>query len=129
VESESLSPLEAPRFSMRWLLVWVAVIAAVCAVLTYPYRREKFDRTIRAAIANETEAIRTTLGRAPRDQQELEALLGRPMPSAHDILGMAPIRYHRTGENSFILRYDVYGTDNWTYDSSYPEAGWIWVGL
>ena len=75
-----------------------------------------------------TDAIRTRLGRAPHDQEELERLLGRPLPFVYDDSwgGMkAPVHYRRTGDNSFQVHYELMATDDWTYDSTKPAAGWV----
>jgi len=73
----------------------------------------------------DVEAIRERLGRAPQDTQEVESLLGRSMPRIQDGNFESPIHYQRTGEDSFMLQYELWSTDDWIYDSTKPEAGWV----
>jgi hypothetical protein len=131
---------ETPQFSLRALLVAVAVIA-LCVGLasassTYLKRRAalkeaelarlaELDKATLIAIVRDAEAIRAKLGRAPMDQEELVSLLGRPMPVIHDGAYPTPISYHRSGENSFLLQYSLLATDDWIYDSNKPTAGWV----
>jgi hypothetical protein len=120
-------------FGLLGLLTVTAVILAGVAALYYraEFRRAERarlaeqDRITLSQIVKETEAIRARLGRAPRDQQELESLLGRPMPHVHDEGRPTPIDYLRTGEDSFVLHYELWATDDWIYDSTKPEAGWV----
>jgi hypothetical protein len=76
-------------------------------------------------IVKEVEEIRARIGRAPKDQAELESLLGKPMPVVHDGTYETPINYWRTGEDSFYLQYELWATDDWIYDSKKPNAGWV----
>jgi len=92
----------------------------------------ELDRVVLRELVMETEAIRARLGRAPRDQAELESFLGRPMPLVHDEslyfgggASRSQIHYSRTGDNSFRLQYELWATDDWIYDSTKPAAGWV----
>ena len=88
-------------------------------------REHQFDiATLRELIAN-VEAVRTRLGYAPKDEKELVALMGKSMPSVHDGEHLTPVSYRRTGDNSYRLRYELWATDDWNYDSTKPEAGWV----
>jgi hypothetical protein len=85
----------------------------------------ELDSLIRREIVRETETVRAKLGRSPLNQAELEALLGHPMPCVHEEGKLVSIDYRRTGENSFQLQYELWATDDWTYGSTNPEAGWV----
>jgi hypothetical protein len=82
------------------------------------------DATVKS-IVEDVEAIRAKLGRAPKDQAELELHLGRPMPVVHDGMYPVPIRYRCTGDDSFILKYELWATDDWIYNSTALSAGWV----
>lgn len=121
---------------MRGLLLAMAVLSIVFAVAAYfqreASRREaelvrlaELDRTTTSAIVKAVEAIREKLGRAPEDEDELEAHLGRPLPMVHDHGYPTPINYRRTGADSFYLQYELFDTDDWIYDSTIPKAGWV----
>jgi hypothetical protein len=88
-------------------------------------RLAELDRVTVASIVDEVEAIRVGLGRAPNDEAEVESHLGKPMPVVHDGKYPTPINYSRTGENSFILQYELWATDDWIYNSENPSAGWV----
>jgi hypothetical protein len=47
------------------------------------------------------------------------------MPVVHDGTYPRPISYYRNGENSFLLQYELWATDDWIYDSNKPTAGWV----
>lgn len=83
------------------------------------------DRDTRGRVVSEVEGARARLGRAPRDQPELGALLGRPLPHVHDGGRPVPVRYTRTGAHSYLLHYELWATDDWVYDSARPDAGWV----
>jgi hypothetical protein len=70
-------------------------------------------------------AVCDRLGRTPRDQAELEQLMGKPMPSVHDNGYPTPIHYQRTSDTSYLLQYELFATDDWIYDSRKPDAGWV----
>ena len=131
---------DRPRFSLRTLLTFVTVVAVCIGLLSasasYLVRREALkqaelarlaalDKATAVAIVEEVEAIRTKLGRAPTDEAELELHLGRKMPWVHDGVYPVPIRYRCTGDDSFILKYELWATDDWIYDSTLPSAGWV----
>ena len=121
--------------------VILAVVASVTVVAWASYRcgymtaerayQAELDRVVLRELVMEAETIRARLGRAPRDQVELESLLGRPMPQVHDeslYFGGASrpqVNYRRTGDNSFQLQYELWATDDWIYDSTKPAAGWV----
>jgi hypothetical protein len=83
------------------------------------------DKIAIAAIVREVEALRTKLGRAPKDVVEVEQLLGKPMPIVHKGPRKSPIHYLRTGENSFALRYQFSSGGDWYYRSDFPTSGWV----
>ena len=135
--SERTVPL---RFSLRHLFIWFTVVAVFIGLLSagvaYANRRQEAkrarlaqldeqDRVTLVSIVEEVEAIRRKLGRAPLDQAELVSLLGQPMPVVHDGETPCPISYYRTGENSFLLQYEHWATDDWIYDSKTSAAGWV----
>ena len=114
----------------------MALLAVVFAVAAYFQRQAthreaelarlaELDRKTTASIVKDVEAIRAKLGRAPEDREELEALLGRPLPVVHDYGHPRPINYYRTGADSFRLQYELWDTDDWIYDSTIPQAGWV----
>lgn len=114
----------------------MAVLAVVFAVAAYiqrqASRREaelarlaELDRATTSAIVKDVETIREKLGRAPEDEEELEAHLGKPLPRVHDHGYPTPINYRRTGADSFQLQYELFNTDDWIYDSTIPQAGWV----
>ena len=114
----------------------MAVLAVVFAVAAYfqrqASRREaelarlaELDRKTTSTIVKDVEAIRAKLGRAPKDEEELEMHLGRSLPVVHDYGHPTPINYHRTGTDSFVLQYELWDTDDWIYDSASPQAGWV----
>ena len=121
---------------MRGLLLAIALLAVVFAVAAYFQRQAsrkeaelarlaELDRETTASIVKEVEAIRAQLGRAPEDKEELKALLGRPLPVVHDYGRPTSINYYRTGADSFRLQYELWDTDDWIYDSTIPQAGWV----
>jgi hypothetical protein len=131
---------ERPQFSLRKLLATFTVIALCIGVASasarYAKRRDairraelaqldKLDDATIKSIVMEVEAIRAKLGRAPKDEAELEIHLGRPMPVVHDGIHPTLINYWSTGEDSFMLQYELWATDDWIYDSTIPNAGWV----
>lgn len=123
-------------FSLRSLFLVVAIIAMCLAVAGYFVRRvtdrlaedrrhAKLNMEALATIVKDVEAMRTQLGRAPRDVEEVEQLLGKPMPVVYDSGSRTPVNYYHTGNDSFILRYELWGSDDWIYNSKDPAAGWL----
>jgi HAMP domain-containing protein len=119
---------EAIQFSMRRLLVAVAIVAVVFACLAALQRRVSRRNAEIARLAKQSErtkvdiveridAIRVKLGRVPRDQAELEEMLGEPMPAAYEDGIAEPITYKRTGASSYRLKYTSYYDDDWNYVS------------
>jgi hypothetical protein len=124
------------QFRLKGLLIFVALVSLPLALISYVARRQAIRRTELERLkeldavtlhnlVKEVEAIRTQIGRAPRDTDELESLLGKPMPAVHDNGRPTSTRYIRTSENSFILQYGLWATDDWIYDSSKPQLGWV----
>lgn len=125
------------RWNLAWLVVlaWVVVGAVLgvgwVAFWVGHYRGEQvhhaeLNRLQMRQVAHDVEGVRTRLGRAPHHETELESLLGRPLPQMYDEGGRrAPLSYYRTGDDSFILKFELWATDDWTYDSTKPEAGWV----
>lgn len=114
------------------------VLALLVADMAYHQGYRTAERTIQAELDKVTlrELIKDVqnicgqLGRAPRDQAELESLLQRPMPTVHDndLSGgrnTRPVYYQRTADDSYQLTYELLATDDWTYDSRHPHAGWV----
>ena len=88
-------------------------------------RQAAEDKATAMRIVQEVETTRAKLGRAPADQEELEELLGHPMPHVHDLGIEVQINYRRMGEDSFYLQYELWATDDWIYDSTIPNKGWV----
>lgn len=123
-------------FSLRSLFLAVAVIAMCLAVAGYFVRRvtdrladdrrhARLNSAALSTIVKNVEAIRSQLGRAPKDVVEVERLLGKPMPVVYDTGTRTPVNYYRTGKNSFVLRYTLWESDDWIYNSKDPTAGWV----
>ena len=128
------SPVEPLRFSMRWLLAAIALVAVVLSccsgVVRYGEqrraeagRRDDLNTQTKANIVEAVEGLRAELGRAPANQEEVEKLLGKPMPVFIHEHGVSPIKYRQTGVDSFVLDYSLW--DPWYYDSLTPKAGWV----
>jgi hypothetical protein len=133
---------DTPRFSIRGLLLLTVIVAVLAAVVAGAQRisarkkaeiarlTEQSDRT-KVRIVQRIEAIRAQLGRVPRDQTELEELLGEPMPAAYEDGIAEPIGYRKTGASRYQLMYTSYYDDDWNYDSDWiydsaaPKAGWV----
>jgi hypothetical protein len=136
IQSHAPASPEPIQFSLRGLLVVVSLIALCAGAVGLLNRREarrkaelaklaELDKTTVVVIVKDVEAVRAELGRAPKDEDELETLLGRKMPVVHDNGHPTPINYRRTGNNSFMLQYELWATDDWIYDSTIPQAGWV----
>lgn len=125
-----------PQYSIGCLLLATAILALPVAGFSCLLhrrnawraeveRREKQDVLTVKQVVIDVETLCRKLGRAPKDQEELEFLLGTPLPNVHDNGYPSPIHYMRTGETSFMLQYELWATDDWIYDSTKPEAGWV----
>jgi hypothetical protein len=124
------------KFGTRRMLLGIVPIALCAAVAGYFVRQQErreaalarfaeLDKVTVVEIVKEVEEICVRLGRSPKDEAELEAILGRPMPVVHDGIHPTPIFYYRTGEKDFKLKYELWATDDWVYDSTAPQAGWV----
>ena len=127
---------EAPQYSLRTLLIAVLVVSLCLGVVAFFRiragrwqaeldRLAKIDKVTMEEIVKDVEAIRTRLGRAPKDQSEVEALLGKRMPVVHDHGYPTPVYYFRKSDNRFYLHYELLDTDDWIYDSDIPKAGCV----
>ena len=125
-----------PQYSIGCLLLATAIFAVPVAGLSYLLHCrnaclvEVERRTTQALhtvqqIAIDVEKLCKKLGRAPKDQEELESLIGKSLPNVHDNGYPTPIHYWQTGDTSFMLQYELWATDDWIYDSAKPEAGWV----
>lgn len=90
----------------------------------------ELDKVTLRELIKDVEKVCERLGHTPLDQTELESLLRRPLPSVHDegLMGgriERPVYYQRTTDNSYQLTYELMATDDWTYDSINPKAGWV----
>src|SRR4029079_8102749 len=91
------------------VILLAAAFVAVVAWASYQWGYRDAERVYQAELDRVTlrelvmavESIRARLGRAPRDQAELESLLGRALPNVHDEGRPTPVHYGRTGENGF----------------------------
>ena len=118
------------------MTVVAVVLCVVSSVIAYLDNRQarkqeelsrfkRLDTATLEVLVRDVEAIRAKLGRAPKDRKELEEILGMPIPKIHDVRYPIQINYLRTGDNSFMLQYELWETDDWTYDSKKPNAGWV----
>lgn len=92
--------------------------------------RAELDKVTLRELIEDVDKICDRLGRAPLDQSEVESLLGRPIPRVHDegLMGgriERPVYYQKTAGDSYQLTYELMATDDWTYESINPEAGWV----
>ncbi len=107
------------------LLVCFAIIyvARQVVVENEKFKRESDDnKVILTQIIEEVSLIRTKLGRAPSDEKELKALLGREMPKIHIKDVEVPINYFRKSDSEFYLVF--FDGNVRRYDSEMPESGW-----
>lgn len=125
-----------PQYSIGCLLLATAILALPVAGFSYLLhrrnawlaeveRRKTQDVHTVKQVVIDVETLCKSLGRAPKDQEELESLMGTPLPNVHDNGYPTPIHYWQTGETSFMLQYELWATDDWIYDSTKPEAGWV----
>src|SRR5262245_12443876 len=104
------------KFSLRTLLIIFVIASAFLGAFAYlrdlteRHRAErerlaKFDLAVEQQIVKDLEAICLKLGRSPNDENELESLLGSPMPVIHAYGKEYPIRYYRLPAGSYRLEY------------------------
>ncbi|MHB1037718.1 MAG: hypothetical protein ACYC35_24710 [Pirellulales bacterium] len=90
-------------------------------------QRNAENHAVMQTIIEDVEAIRSRLGRVPKDEEELVRLLGCPMPSVCRVqAGLpTPISYRRRGPS----RYDLTFLDDeiYFYDSDAPTQGWTHI--
>lgn len=108
---------------LLWLLVGVGSIGAEREA--EQVRRAAEDPIKLQKLIDDTNAVVQRLGRTPEDQAELVAELGYPLPKVLDGSTESPVSYQRYTDSRFILHYELWATDDWTYDSSKPAAGWV----
>ena len=124
------------QFSIKTLLLVTAIVALpVAGIMCITQRRSAWQAEVKRRadqdvftvkqIVIEVDAAYQTLGRAPKDQAELESVIGKSMPNVHDNGYPTPIHYMRTSETSYLLQYELWATDDWIYDSTKPQAGWV----
>lgn len=124
------------QFSIKTLLVVVTLSAIPLAALSYLIqrrnawvaeikRRAEEDKVTVKQIVIDVNAVCQRLGRTPKNQAELERIMGKPMPNVHDNGHPTPIHYMRTSDASYLLQYELWATDDWIYDSKNPDAGWV----
>ena len=130
------SDLSIMRTVLKISLLFVFAVLVAGVAHNEGYRtaersaQAELDKVTLRELIKDVERVCERLGRAPLDQTELESRLGRPMPSVHDdgIMGgrvERPVYYQRTADDSYQLTYELMATDDWTYDSINPEAGWV----
>jgi hypothetical protein len=88
-------------------------------------RRQRQDLHTLKQVVIDVESVCRKLGRSPKNQSELESLMGKPLPNVHDNGHPTPIHYQSTGQTSYMLQYELWATDDWIYDSTTPTAGWV----
>jgi hypothetical protein len=126
---------ELPRFSLRALLILVALVAIVLVPIAYIRNQiireraeleqlEKQNEVTRARIVKDVMDLQARLGRPPNDESELVALLGRPMPKVHLHSVPVQIRYERRGQGFELVHLSI-ADDYSVFHSSNPGAGWV----
>lgn len=83
------------------------------------------DDVVKAELVDRVDLIISRLGRLPDNENELEILMGYRLPSIHDGQRKVGIRYKKMDEDRYLLHYELWATDDWVYDSSKPESGWV----
>lgn len=87
---------------------------------------ETLNERTRATIVNEIEALRKQLGRVPKNQSELQSLLGIPLPPIVGSYGNSEIYYTATSSDGFCLNYrNPDSFRSWSYDSNRPNVTWV----
>jgi hypothetical protein len=88
------------------------------------HRLAEVDQVTLRDLVREVNAICDHLGRIPKDQEELESLMGRLMPHTHRYTEPMEVRYHRRTDNIYVLSsFTTSGMKE--YASSNPEDGWV----
>lgn len=126
-----------PRFSLRTLLIVLLATSIVLAIFA-GLRDRHFKHMVKVAqqkkaildtldqCAKDAEFVRAKLGRAPEHVDELERLMGHPMPETQG----RRVHYRRIDANSYELAYLVewvegFSGDWLVFDSNKPAAGWV----
>lgn len=87
-------------------------------------RLAELDRATLWNIVREVDTICDELGRTPANQEELEALMGKPMPHTHWGTSPKEVYYHRMGDNIYeLMSFSTGGMRK--YHSDNPEDGWV----
>jgi hypothetical protein len=121
------------QFSLRALLRLTSILAIVLAVAMSVYRfreRQAAERARQAErtrlvleqTAKEVESLCRKLQRSPKDERELDSLLGKPLPVVNDHGVEKQVIYYANDETSFCLV--VAGWYDLVYDSTKPNSGW-----
>lgn len=86
-------------------------------------RLAELDRVTLWNIVREVDTLCDELGRVPANQEELETLMGKPLPHTHRYTQPMKMYYDRMGDNSYVLTsFSTSGKRHYTSDN--PEAGW-----
>ena len=124
------------RYSLRTIFIVTAIVAIPLALISYAIqrrnawltevaRRAEQDKVTVRQIVIDVDSACEKLGRTPVDETELELHLGRKMPNVHDNGRPTPINYFRLNDDSYMLQYELWATDDWIYNSNNPAAGWV----
>ena len=98
----SKSEMAPPQFDLRKLFRLVTILSLPLALIAYVARQnvrrqaelnqlKKQDASTLAALITELNSICSRIGRAPKDTEELESLMGKPLPKVHDHRHPIPI--------------------------------------
>jgi hypothetical protein len=124
------------QFTLQTLLIVISLLI-VCLALIVVFRIRavhrnaelerlaKVDEATMDQIVKDVEAVRTKLGRVPKDQTELEQLLGKSMPEVHPRGYTENVFYFRKTDNSYFLYFPTGMDEDRYYDSDNPKAGWL----
>lgn len=119
---------------VKYAVITLSVLyfVALFSVLGVAYQRRQaeidrlaeLDRVTLRNLVREVDTICDELGRVPQDQEELEALMGKPLPQTHHLTQPMEVYYHRRGVNAYELHmFNTSGMRSYTSDK--PEEGWV----
>lgn len=124
------------RFSLKWLFVAFTLATCIIAIISWRNRanqkhereveeRKKVIAVLLQSAVQEVELLQRKIGYAPKDVEEVETLLGHPLPQ----MPVSRLYYEQHGTNGFYLIFPIewvegFSGDFLLYDSSRPNAGW-----
>lgn len=121
------SAIVGALFALMLPVTWVFVVIPYLSHLREAERARQlaYNQQVSVQIVRDVDAVCARLGRAPKDQEELEKEMGHPMPFLFDGGIQTPIRYSSRWNGGYQLRYEFWASDDWTYSSSAPQLGWV----